>query len=515
MSATGVRKDGEFETLTGMSLALAILVLASANFMSVLDLTIVNVAIPHIAGSLAISPTEGTWAITSYAVAEAVTVPLTGWLAARFGAVRVFTIAALGFGALSLLCGLASSLPMLVVCRIMQGLMGGPLMPMSQTLLLRVAPPKQKNLALGLWTMTTILAPVAGPLISGVLSDSWGWPWAFFINVPIAITCATLSWRLLRKFEGAIVKNAVDYVGLGLLIVWVGALQIMLDNGENADWFASAFIVTMAIVALIGFLSFMIWELTAKNPIVDLRIFRHRGFAVSAAAMLLTFGSFMGSIVLIPLWLQTNMGYTATSSGEIMAFNGVLGVVMAPIAALMISRVDPRLIMSTGLVIIAADTLYRATFNTDMTFGQIVPAQLALGLGMPLFFVPMMSLSMASVKPAETASASGLINFLRTMSGAFATAIITYAWHDSATHSRVDLAGHLNSAQIVLKKFRSTGLSTQQALQALDNMVQTQSVMLATNHVFQIVGAILVVTAAGIWLMPKPAGPLSLGTGGH
>src|SRR3984885_13916408 len=236
MSASGTPQGEQFPPLAGLALVVAILVLAMANFMSVLDLTIVNVAIPHIAGSLAISPTEGTWAITSYAVAEAITVPLTGWLAARFGAVRVFVIAALGFALFSTLCGLSSSLPFLVTFRVGQGLMGGPLMPMSQTLLLRVAPAKQRNLALGLWTMTTILAPVAGPLISGVLADSWGWPWAFFINVPIAITCATLSWRMLRKFEGTIVKNAVDYVGLGLLIVWVGALQIMLDNGENLDW---------------------------------------------------------------------------------------------------------------------------------------------------------------------------------------------------------------------------------------------------------------------------------------
>jgi DHA2 family multidrug resistance protein len=513
MSAAGQHE--EFPPLGGIALVVAILVLAMANFMSVLDLTIVNVAIPHIAGTLAISPTEGTWAITSYAVAEAITVPLTGWLAARFGAVRVFVIAALGFALFSTLCGLSSSLPFLVAFRVGQGLMGGPLMPMSQTLLLRVAPAKQRNLALGLWTMTTILAPVAGPLVSGVLSDSVGWPWAFYINVPIAITCATLAWQLLRRFDGAHVRNPMDYVGLSLLIVWVGALQIMLDNGEDLDWFGSNFIVTLAIIALLGFLSFVIWELTADHPIVDLRVFRHRGFAVCAAAMLLTFGSFMGSIVLIPLWLQTNMGYTATASGELMAFNGVLGVVMAPIAALMLSRVDPRYIMSTGLLIVAADTLYRTTFNGDMTFGQLVPAQLALGLGMPLFFVPMMSLAMGSVNPAETASASGLINFLRTMSGAFATAIITFVWHNSSTGIRVDLSGSLNDASGTLAKFRSMGQSAQQALQSLDNLVQTQSVMIATNHMFQFVGAILVVTAAGVWLMPRPTGPVSLPTGGH
>jgi len=513
MSAIGQHE--EFPHLGGIALVVAILVLAMANFMSVLDMTIVNVAIPHIAGSLAISTTEGTWAITSYAVAEAIMVPLTGWLAARFGAVRVFTIAALGFGVFSFLCGLSTSLPFLVMCRVMQGVMGGPLMPMSQTLLLSVAPPKHRNLALGLWTMTTILAPVAGPLVSGVFSDSIGWPWAFYINVPIAITCAMLAWRLLTKFDGVRVRNPMDYVGLSLLVVWVGALQIMLDNGEDLDWFGSNFIVTLAIIALLGFLSFVIWEFTAEHPIVDLRVFRHRGFAVCAAAMLLTFGSFMGSIVLIPLWLQTNMGYTATSSGEVMAFNGLLGVVMAPIAAMMLSRVDPRAIMSTGLLIVAADTLYRTTFNTDVTFGQLIPVQLALGLGMPLFFVPMMSLAMGSVKPSETASASGLINFLRTMSGAFATAIITFAWHNSATGSRVDLSGVLNDPQGVLAKIRATGQSAQQAVQSLDNMVQTQSVMLATNHIFQFVGVIVLVTAAGIWLMPKPSGPVSMSMEGH
>ena len=512
MSASATPQE-DFQPLAGMALVIAIFTLAAANFMSVLDTTIVNVAVPHIAGGLAISTTDGTWAITSYAVAEAITVPLSGWLAARFGAVRVFIIAAVGFGIFSLLCGLAWSLPMLILFRVGQGLMGGPLMPMSQTLLVRVAPPHLRNLALGLWAMTTILAPVAGPLLGGILSDGWGWPWAFYINVPISIVCGALAWQTLRKFDGVLVRNAMDYVGLGLLIVWVGALQIMLDNGEDADWFASGFIVTMAIVALLGFLSFLIWELTQENPIVDLRVFRHRGFAVSAVAMFVTFGCFLSSIVLIPLWLQTNMGYTATASGELTAFNGVLGVLMAPIAAMLIGKIDARYVLSLGILIIALDTLYRATFNTDITFGQLIPVQLALGLGMPLFFVPITSLSLASVNPEETASASGLVNFLRTMAGAFATAVITFAWHNSTTHDRVELGGNLHDAPGALEKFRGMGMSAQQALQSLDNMVQTQSVMLATNHIFLIVGCILFLTSAGIWLMPKPSGPLKAEVG--
>ena len=502
-------------TLTGAPLVMAIFVLAMANFMAVLDMTIVNVAIPHIAGSLAVSNNEGTWAITSYAIAEAVTVPLTGWLAQRFGAVRVFVTAALGFGLFSAVCGLAISLPMLVVFRILQGLMGGPLMPMSQTLLLRVSPPKHSNIALGLWTMTTILAPIAGPLVSGGLADSIGWPWAFYINVPISLVCAALAWRMLRTRDTERVKNPVDYVGLGLLILWVGALQVMLDNGQDDDWFASSFIVSLAIVAFVGFLAFLIWELTEKNPIVDLRVFRHRGFAVSAGAMLLVFGSFMGSIVLVPLWLQSNMGYTATWAGDAMAFNGVLGVIMAPVAALLISRVDPRVLLSFGLVVIAADTLYRTTFNQNMGFSDLVPAQIALGLGMPFFFVPMMSMSMASVKTEETASAAGLINFLRTLSGAFATAIVTSAWQDNARASRSDLVANLHGAGDVLAKLKGIGMSGAQALGKLDGMVDSQSVMLSTNHVFFAVGLIVLVTAVGVWLMPRPSGPLQMGMGGH
>lgn len=501
--------------LQGWLLAAGIATLAMANFMAVLDMTIVNVSIPHIAGSMAVSVNEGTWAITSYSVAEAVMVPLTGWLAQRFGPVRVFTTAALGFGACSLLCGLATTLPMLVTVRVMQGLMGGPLMPMSQTLLLRIAPPEKRNMALGLWTMTTILGPIAGPVLGGLFSDTWGWPWAFFINVPISIICCTLALRMISGFETKTVKRPIDYVGLTLLIVWVGALQVLLDNGENYDWFQSNFILTLAAIALVGFLSFLAWELTDEHPIVDLRIFRHRSFALAAVALLFTFGSFMGSIVLIPLWLQTSMGYTATTAGQMMAFNGMVSIFMAPIAANLIGKIDPRLMMSTGLAIVALDTFYRTTFNTSITFWQLVPAQMALGLGMPLFFIPMMTMSMSSVKPEETASAAGLINFLRTMAGAFATGVIVFAWRDSTAASHVDISSNLNNAPATLAKLHAAGQGTQQALMSLDNIVQTQSVMLGTNQVFSVVAVILACVSAGIWLMPKPKRAVRAGGGGH
>ncbi|MBN9546782.1 MAG: DHA2 family efflux MFS transporter permease subunit [Alphaproteobacteria bacterium] len=515
MSASGAVARSGPAPLQGFVLWAGIATLAMANFMAVLDMTIVNVSVPHIAGSMAVSVNEGTWAITSYSVAEAIMVPLTGWLAQRFGPVRVFSTAALLFGACSMLCGLSTSLPMLVTVRVLQGLAGGPLMPMSQTLLLRIAPPEKRNMALGLWTMTTILGPIAGPVLGGLFSDTLGWPWAFYINVPIAIICTTLVLRTLSQFETPTVKKPIDYVGLALLVIWVGALQIMLDNGENDDWFASNFIVTLAIVALVGFISFLAWELTDEHPIVDLRIFRYRSFALSAVALLFTFGSFMGSIVLIPLWLQTSMGYTATTAGQMMAFNGIVALFLAPIVANMIGKVDPRFLMSLGLGLVALDTFWRTTFNTDISFWGLVPAQMALGLGMPLFFLPMMSMSMGAVKPEETASAAGLINFLRTMAGAFATGVIVFAWRDSTAASHVEIAGSLNNAPKVLAQMQAVGQGHQQALMSLDGIVQTQAVMLGTNQVFGVVAIILACVSAGVWLMPKPKlAPMKMG-GGH
>ena len=263
-------------TMQGVGLWSAIFVLSLATFVSILDTTIVNVAIPHIAGAFAASPNEGTWAITSYAVAEAFTVPLSGWLAARFGVVRMFLFAIIGFTLFSALCGMATSLQMLVVFRVLQGLAGGPLMPMAQTLILRIAPPKQVEMAMGLWMMTTILAPIAGPILGGMLADGIGWRWAFYINIPVCVICGLWAWRLLRTRETQILRQPIDYIGMILLAVWVGALQIMLDNGEDHDWFASPWIIGLFAASAIGFVLFVIWEMTDSHPVVDLRVFRHR-----------------------------------------------------------------------------------------------------------------------------------------------------------------------------------------------------------------------------------------------
>ncbi|HKD20541.1 MAG TPA: DHA2 family efflux MFS transporter permease subunit [Rhizomicrobium sp.] len=496
-------------TMHGAALAAAVFVLALANFMAILDLTIINVAVPHIAGALAVSPTEGTWVITSYAVAEAVTVPLSGWLASRFGTVRVFTVSALGFGVFSALCGFAPTLPALVGARVLQGLAGGPLMPMSQTLLLRIAPPKHANMAMGLWMMTTILAPVGGPLLGGTIADTVGWPWAFFLNVPVSIVCAFLAFQMLRSRETGTQRNPIDFVGLALLVVFVGSLQVMLDNGQNEDWFGSTFIIALAVVAGVAFLSLLIWELTDLHPIVDLRIFRHRGFAVSCAAIGVCFGAFFATIVLLPLWLQTTMGYTATWSGYVMAFQAMLGVVMAPVVATLVSRVDPRALMSTGLVLVSITLFARSNYTPDITFFNLVLPQLFMGLGMPLFFVPLMMLAVTSVGPEETASASGLVNFVRTMAGAFGAALITAAWTSTSSFTRANMVGALNHPGAALGAMMHAGMPPAKAKQMLDGLVEKQAVMVATDHLFMALGALIAITAVAVWLMPRPPANVS------
>jgi DHA2 family multidrug resistance protein len=494
--------DGSSVQMTGASLAAAVFVLSLATFVVILDTTIINVAVPHIAGAFAASANEGTWTITSYAVAEAFTVPLSGWLVNRFGVVRTFLTAIIGFALFSVLCGIATSLTMLIVFRVFQGLCGGPLMPASQTLIMRVTPPHRVELAMGLWMMTTILAPVVGPILGGILADSVGWRWAFYINIPVTIICAAGAWLLFRKRETQVLKQPIDYIGLILLALWVGALQIMLDNGQNQDWFASPWILGLLIVAVLGFAAFVIWELTDDHPIVDLRIFRHRGFAVSAAAMSLTFGAFFASIVLLPLWLQINLGYTSTQSGYVLAFQAVFGVIVAPVAAILMTRFDPRALMSLGLAILSLATLYRVGYALNISFETMILPQLAMGFGISLFFVPLMTLSMTAVRPDETAAASGLINFLRTIAGAIATAAVISAWSGQTATARSNLVGTLRHSRAFLEGLGDKGLPAGQALASLDRLVQDQSIMLATNHMFLLLGAVIGLTAIGIWLMP-------------
>ena len=485
------------EPLKGLRMALAAFALALSNFVVVLDITIANVSIPHISGSLAVSPSQGTWAITSYAVAEAICVPLTGWLASRFGAVRVFLVALCGFGLFSLLCGLSQSLESLIAFRVMQGLFGGPIMPMSQTLLMRIFPPQKASAALGLWSMTTVCAPIAGPILGGLISDDWSWHWIFFINLPIVAACAIVTYQLTRRYETPTVRAPIDFVGLGILVIWVGALQIMLDKGREEDWFASNMIITLAIVAAVGFVAFLIWELTDRHPVVDLQVFRHRGFTVALITQSMSYASFFAVIVLVPMFLQTNLDYTATVAGQAMGFMGVMAVVMSPIVAQLTRKIDTRALICFGVAWMGCMALLRANTITGIDFYDVALPQFLQGFGMPFFFVGTTTLALGSVLPQETASAAGLQNFARTLSGAFATSISTTMWDRDTKHAHAELAGLIHPPAMLMQQ----GLPGRMML---DRLVQTEAVTLATNAVFLDCAAVFAFAACFIWLAPKP-----------
>ena len=502
----------EAPLFTGAAMIAAGFTLALANFVVVLDMTIANVSIPHIAGGLGVTPQNGTYVVTSYSVAEAICVPLTGWLVNRFGAVRLFIAAIAGFGLFSILCGLSHSIGFLVLFRLGQGFSGGPLMPLSQMLLLRVFPPRLRGQATTLWAMTTVVGPILGPILGGWISDGWSWQWIFFINAPVVLVCLVSAIVLLRRIDMPTRKDPIDIVGLSLLIVWVGALQIMLDLGREDDWFASWFICSCAMISAVAFVSFVIWELAEKHPIVDLKILRHRGLTMTMIALSATFGTFFASIVVIPQWLQGSLGYTATQAGYVTCMHGVSAVLMSAVVARLMQTHDPRLLASGGIAWIALTAILRTQWSTESPFAVLALAQLIQGFGMPFFFIPLTALSLSSVLPEETASAAGLTNFARTLSGAMAAAITTTAWSNMQIADHAALAARVNP-DATLSTLRAGGMDALQSNTMLDNMVTQQAAAIATDHLFAISAVVFAFAAAIIWIVPKPKGPVAMQMG--
>jgi MFS transporter, DHA2 family, multidrug resistance protein len=499
----------------GIKLVAIVVILSLANFLAVLDMTIANVLVPHIAGSLASTPSNGTWVITGYTVAEAVMVPLTGWLIQRFGPVKVFVVCLLGFGALSLACGLATSLGMLIFFRVLLGIAGGPLIPISQTLLIKIVPTRHANAALGAWAMTTVLAPIVGPVIGGVIGDNWSWEWAFYFKVPLAAVIAFFAWRLLQRFETPANRERVDFGGLGLLVLWVGALQIMLGKGQDLDWFNSHFIVGLLIATLIGFVCFVIWESSDRKPIVSLRVYTYRTFSVSQVAIGLSFGCIMGTSVLVPLWLQTAMGYTATWAGLNAALSGITMVIFAPITTWLMGRYDARGIAFVGLLFIAAASLMRVGYTDQVTFWQMMWPQFVFGAGCVVSVIPLMDMATSSLDDRDVADGASQFNFVRTLACAIATAAVVAMWDNLIRSSKAALVGAMPDLSASIQTAQGAGVNAEQAHGAIDLLVQGQAVQQATNNSFLVMGLITLAAAASVWFAPKPRKKSSATAKGH
>jgi DHA2 family multidrug resistance protein len=495
--------------LTGGALLLGTLSLSLATFMNVLDSSIANVSLPAIAGDLGVSPNQGTWVITSFGIANAISVPLTGWLVQRFGAVRLFVSTVLLFVLSSWLCGFAPSLEWLVAFRVLQGLVAGPMIPLSQTLLMATYPPHKTGLALALWGMTTLVAPVVGPLLGGWITDNFSWPWIFYINVPVGLFAAGLTWAIYRKRETPIRKLPIDAVGLGLLVLWIGSLQLMLDKGKELDWFSSPMIVGLAISAVVGLAVFIVWELTAEHPVVDLRFFKRRNFIFGAATLSIAYGLFFGNVVLMPLWLQQWMGYTATSAGFALAPVGVLAILLTPLAGRKVTVWDPRWMASVAFVIFAGVLYARSQFTTQTDLLHIMVPTLVQGAAMAMFFIPLTTLTLSGVTPERIPAAAGLSNFTRITAGAMGTSISTTLWDDRAALHHAHLSEVLGSGQggafaTTLANLQAAGLSPEQALAQVNRLVDQQAYTRAADDIFLVSAMIFLGLIALIWITRRP-----------
>jgi MFS transporter, DHA2 family, multidrug resistance protein len=490
-----------------------------ATFMEVLDTTVVNVSLPHIAGSLSASIDEATWALTSYLVANAIVLPMTGWLASMFGRKRLLMLSVVGFTGASFLCGLAPTLGTLIFFRVVQGATGGALQPLSQAVLLEAFPPRDRGKAMGFWGLGIVVAPILGPVLGGWLTDVYSWRWVFYINIPVGI--ASLVMTQLYIFDPPYLrteKRSVDYWGIGMLAVGIGSLQIVLDKGQQEDWFSSSFITTLAIISAATIVALIVHELTTEHPIVDLRVFKARSYAAGVFLMTVLGFVLYGSMVLLPIMLQTLLGYPAVQAGIAMAPRGVGAFFMMPLTGLMTGRFDARKLLSVGLIVGGGTLLWLGQLNLQAGYWDIFWPQLIQGVGMSLLFVPLTTVSMDPIPRERMGNATSLFNLMRNIGGSVGIAVTStlLARHQQAMVSTFgsnvtmyDPATRSLFAQL-RGGFMAAGAdavtATDRAYAALFGIVQRQAAMVSFVGLFQMLGLMFLALLPLVLIMKRPRG---------
>jgi MFS transporter, DHA2 family, multidrug resistance protein len=427
-------------------------VVALAAFMEVLDTSIANVALPYMAGSLGASTDESTWVLTSYLVSNAIVLPISGWFASTIGRKRFFMICLVIFTISSLLCGIAPSLGAIILFRVLQGAGGGGLQPMAQAILADTFPPEKRGIAFALYGVTVVVAPTVGPTLGGWITDNYTWRWIFFINLPIGILALYLVYRLIedppwaKRAAGAGIK--IDYIGVALLTLGVGALQVMLDKGQEDDWFASHFILTLAILAAVGLVSLVIWEWFRKDPIIDVHMFKNLNF-LGANFMMFVLGIMLfSSLVMMPLYLQTLMGYTAESAGLVLSGGGLILLFLMPVAGVLSSKVQARFLIAFGWLTLSL-AMYYSTQHLDLeiSFRAAAVLRVIQVFGLGFLFVPVTLVSYIGMPAEKSNSVSGLINFMRNIGSSIGTSMVTTLIARRAQFHQVYLVAHVNPGQ--------------------------------------------------------------------
>lgn len=497
--------------LTGARFVLGAVAVALATFMNVLDSSIANVAIPTLSGNLGVSVDEGTWVITLFAAANAVSIPLTGWLTQRVGQVRLFVVAILAFTFSSWLCGVAPTLPVLLAARVLQGVAAGPLVPLSQALLLGTFPKEKGSSALSLWAMTATVGPIAGPALGGWITDSYSWSWIFYINIPVGLFAAGVVWTIYRDRETPTQRVPIDVMGLVSLIAWVASLQIMLDKGKDLDWFSSPLICALGIFALVSFAFFVIWELTEERPIVNLRLFAGRNFLGGTIAISVAYGVFFANLVVLPQWIQGFLGYRSVDAGLVTAPLGIFAIILAPAMGRIMGRTDARVLATLAFIGFAIVFFMRSLYTTDVDRLTLVLPTLLQGIPTALFFVPLTAIILSGLRPDQVPAAAGLSNFVRVFAGAVGTSLITTGWSDRSIfhHSQLTERATVYDPGFVdaVAALRGTlHVDTNGALAFFERSLTAQATMLGLNDIFWLSAVTFIAIIPLIWVARSTRG---------
>ena len=491
----------------------------SSTFMEVLDTTVVNVSLPHITGSLSATTDEATWTLTSYLVANAIILPMTGWLAGRFGRKRLLIMAVTGFTISSFFCGFAPSLGFLIAFRVIQGACGGGLQPLSQAILLESFPAEKRGQAMAFWALGIVVAPMLGPVAGGWLTDNYSWRWVFYINIPIGVLAILLTQAFV--FDPPYLRRertGIDYWGIGLLTVGMGSLQVMLDKGQEEDWFGSHFIFVLAVLAILGLGGLIIRELKTPHPVIDLSVFKYRSYAVGTFLMTVVGFVLYGSTVLLPLLMQELLGYTATHAGVTNLPRGLASFLFMPVVGILTGKVDARKLLAIGLMATAGAMFTVSTFSLQVGFWNFWWPLMLQGAGLGLIFVPLTTVTNDPIPRERMGNATSIFNLMRNIGSSVGISSVE-ALQFRRMQAHINILGQHVSAtsaqtQAVLGGLRQTFMARgadavtadHQAHGALWGMVQQQAAMLSYNDVFRFLGGMFLIMLPLLFLMEKPAG---------
>ena len=487
------------------------------TLIEIIDMSVVNVALDHIRGSLSAGIDEATWAITMYLVSNAIIIPITGWLSRYFGRKVYLTFSIALFTVSSLLCGMAWNIQSLIVFRIFQGLGGGALQPISQSILLETFPPRRHGVARAVFGIGIMFGPIAGPVLGGVITDYWSWHWIFFINIPVGIISIFMTMLVIK--DPPYMKKTrmkLDYPGLLLVALGLGCLQIILDRGQREDWFESSMISWLTIISVVSLALFLIVELRTKEPVIDLRVFRNISFATGNVIMFFAFFNLFGSIVLLPIYLQTLMGYTATLAGLVLGPGGFSSIIALSIAGRLVTRINPKWILAFGISTAALSTYMMSQFNLSADFITVMWPRIILGFGMGFIFIPLTNLSLSIIKKEGMGNATALFNLIRNLGGSFGIAFVSTVLARRAQFHQSNLVSHLTPFdmpyQIAVEKlkafFHTLGFTDTMAKMAADGSIYRnlikQASMIAFNDTFWLMSIMLVATLPLLLIFKRP-----------